>query len=478
MDDNGDATWELDRTRTHTPANEIDTISGTWLDPAHDASGNMVGMPKPLDPTQGYTAVYDAWNRLVELTDDNGSSSGGGQLVAEYEWDGIGRRIVATNYDDGLLEETRHFYYSQAHQILEERVDGTADSDMDLQYVWGAQYVDELICRDRPGDASSSSSSADAERIYVTYDPSYRITALVDGNKNVLERYRYSPYGERTVLNPDWTVHTDPINGSYNFRIGHQGLRHDETGLVYNRARMLHVGMGRFAQRDPMDHNSPSGGYHDGMSQYEYQGASPIQRLDPRGLDLGDTVDTLFELAAEVYEEYEDVAPRVRFVEDVVGVLRDPHDLVKQEALATKYLADLMKKALTTVAPKVAGRLLYGFDIGVSIGETFRKPLQSSLDQITDNKRCAQAAAKATHDNIPANQGYWSVKTTKTSAEMPAFSTNEGSGAGCARTYYIRKDQRSAIGGIFWGPDYTWKKCCCSNHVAQAEYTGSADASL
>ncbi|MEX2670936.1 MAG: RHS repeat-associated core domain-containing protein [Phycisphaeraceae bacterium] len=236
----------------------------------------MMGMPKPLDPTESFTAVDDAWNRLVELTDDNASSSGGDQLVAEYEWDGMGRRIMATSYDDGLLEETRHFYYSAAHQILEERVDGTADSDMDLQYVWGAQYVDELICRDRPGDPSSSSSSAEDERIYVTHDPSYRITALVDGDKNVLERYRYSPYGQRTVLNPDWTTHTDPEEGSYNFRIGHQGLRHDETGLVYNRARMLHVGLGRFTQRDPI-------GYLDGTNVYAAYHVM-YGDLDPSGL--------------------------------------------------------------------------------------------------------------------------------------------------------------------------------------------------
>ncbi|MEX2670943.1 MAG: hypothetical protein WD294_02410 [Phycisphaeraceae bacterium] len=247
-------------------------------------------MPKPLDPTESYTAVYDAWNRLVELAEADESSSGEGAVVAEYEWDGMGRRIVATSYDDGLLDETRHFYYSQAHQILEERVDGTADSDMDLQYVWGAQYVDELICRDRPGDASSSSSSADAERIYVTYDPSYRITALVDGDKNVLERYRYSPYGQRTVLNADWTVHTDPEEGSYNFRIGHQGLRHDETGLVYNRARMLHVGLGRFTQRDLLDQDQSGGGYHDGMSLYGAHHLIASQKLDPSGLDVaGDT---------------------------------------------------------------------------------------------------------------------------------------------------------------------------------------------
>lgn len=63
------------------------------------------------------------------------------------------------------------------------------------------------------------------------------------------------------MLNANWSTHTDPVAGSYDFAIGHQGLMHDPTGLVYNRARMLHPLLGRFTQRDPL-------GYVDGMSLY------------------------------------------------------------------------------------------------------------------------------------------------------------------------------------------------------------------
>ena len=60
-------------------------------------------------------------------------------------------------------------------------------------------------------------------------------------------------------------------------RFGHQGLLHDEaTGLIYNRARYLHPGLGRFMQRDPL-------GYVDGMSVYAYY-AGMHGEVDPMGL--------------------------------------------------------------------------------------------------------------------------------------------------------------------------------------------------
>ncbi len=46
--------------------------------------------------------------------------------------------------------------------------------------------------------------------------------------------------------------------------IGHQGLMHEgEAILVYNRARHLHVDIGRFMQKDPL-------GYVDDLSMYAY----------------------------------------------------------------------------------------------------------------------------------------------------------------------------------------------------------------
>ena len=85
--------------------------------------------------------------------------------------------------------------------------------------------------------------------------------ALLDEDGAALERYRYTPYGERIVL--DWDFSEDADNTSdYDQDRGFQGLLHDaESGLIENRARMLDPLTGRFMQRDPL-------GYPEGMNSY------------------------------------------------------------------------------------------------------------------------------------------------------------------------------------------------------------------
>ena len=146
-----------------------------------------------------------------------------------------------------------------------------------VEYVWGIQYVNELLVVINDG----------SEHLYPTWDAQFRITALLDSSGGVKEHYGYTPYGEPTVLKPDHSEHRDPLTGSCGLRIGHQGLRHDAPtagGLIYNRNRMLHPAVGRFVQRDPLDQNQPGGGYHDGMNLYEYVRSNSILYRDPKGL--------------------------------------------------------------------------------------------------------------------------------------------------------------------------------------------------
>ena len=87
----------------------------------------------------------------------------------------------------------------------------------------------------------------------------FSVAALIDTAGNVVERYTYSPYGQRTVLSASFNP---KVSTSYvNYR-GFLGLTLDsESALIYNRNRILDPNLGRFLQRDPL-------GYVDGMSQY------------------------------------------------------------------------------------------------------------------------------------------------------------------------------------------------------------------
>ena len=112
----------MTQTRTSNKANEITAIGSTtppsspptaWATPAYDAAGNMTTMPQPATPTSSYSATYDAWNRMTAVAVTGGSS------VATYSYDGRNRRIVKVTTSPS---ETRHFYYTNNWQDIEERV--------------------------------------------------------------------------------------------------------------------------------------------------------------------------------------------------------------------------------------------------------------------------------------------------------------------------------------------------------------------
>jgi RHS repeat-associated protein len=212
----------------------------------------MNSFPQPSTPSSAYTAVYDAWNRMVSISDTGGT-------VATYQYDGRNRRTVKVTT---ATSETRHFYWTSNWQDIEERV-GTATT-MDKQYAWGIRYVDELVCRDDT-----------TERIYACQDANFNLTAACNTSGSVVERYLFDPYGNRTIMNASWSVLSD---SAYDWVIGFQGLMHDvESGLVYDRGRMFHLVLGSFTQRDPAE-------YMDGMNLYQDLRSNPVKFQDPYGL--------------------------------------------------------------------------------------------------------------------------------------------------------------------------------------------------
>jgi len=259
---NASGTTTLNQARTANTVNEItnvtETTGPTWVVPAYDDAGNTITMPQIVDPTQSFTAVYDAWNRMVGI-------NAGTTPVGAYQYDGRNFRVVKNTYASGVLSENRHFYFTSNWQDIEERV-GTSTS-MDQQYVWGIRYVDELICRD----------DATPQRLYALQDANFNLTGITNVSGNAAERYLFDPYGDRTVMTASWGV----IGASaYHWVTGHQGLMTDAgTWLINNRKRYLILPLGAFGERDPVQ-------YRDGENLYEYERSSPVTGLDASGTQL------------------------------------------------------------------------------------------------------------------------------------------------------------------------------------------------
>ena len=176
----GAGNWELEQSRTHNKVNEITAIGQeanqpAWIDPDHDAAGNMVLMPDARTPTAGLRAVYDAWNRLVQATTD------AGEIVVTYRYDGLNRRIAKLFGADPVHPTSREdHYYNESWQLLEVRRDG--DADPYEQIVWDIRYIDSPICRFRDGDLDGAYDKTAAgvdDNLYFANDGNFNVTALV-----------------------------------------------------------------------------------------------------------------------------------------------------------------------------------------------------------------------------------------------------------------------------------------------------------
>jgi len=268
-DDDGDSSWDLNQQRTANKVNEITDISETtgpsWVTPVYNRAGNMTTIPKPADPTQSFTATYDAWNRLVKI-------EASGSTVAQYEYDGAKRRTVKKTYTGGVLDETRHFYYTEPPrwQVIEERIDTFTDPDR--QFIWGLRYIDDILLRDRD---TNSDGSLD-ERLYGVQDANWNVISLGDGQGAPRERYTYGAFGEQLILTVSFEIRT---TSNFEWGVGFAGYAQDALSCLYLvRNRTLHTQLG-WLQRDSV-------GYAGGPSLYVYTRSNPLSRVDPSGLVL------------------------------------------------------------------------------------------------------------------------------------------------------------------------------------------------
>lgn len=288
-DGTGSSGYELEQTRTANDANEIGSFGATtgsdWFSPTYAAAGNTATGPAPLFPEDpagyenGYT--YDAWNRLVKIQYRDYGSPGEWFSVATYAYDGLSRRIQKT-----VGSDTFDDYHNESWQVVEVRKNQASDADPIEQFVYDTNYIDALVMR----WYDANQDNAADEQFYL-YDASFSVAALLDASGTAIERYRYSPYGQRIVLDADFTADADNATDYANHR-GFQGLLHDtESGLIENRARMLDPLTGRFLQRDPM-------GYPDGMNAYAGYHVM-YGSVDPWGLSCEDPCDEAWDEAHE-----------------------------------------------------------------------------------------------------------------------------------------------------------------------------------
>jgi RHS repeat-associated protein len=231
---------------------------------AHDAKGNLT------QDDAGLVLSYDFNNQLRQAVVPSEASRG---LVGThtYRYDALGRRVakVVDTDADNTPDTTTVFIYNARWQFIAEYAGGASPTSPTRSRVYSAGYIDEPL-------AQIEHTGTNAGTYYLHRDKQYCVIGLTDNSGAIVETYTYTPYGQRIVRDASFANPT--TTSSYAQQLGHQGLLHDaETGLIYNRYRILEPVLGRWLQREFL-------GYVDGASLYQYVRGNPAFWIDPTGL--------------------------------------------------------------------------------------------------------------------------------------------------------------------------------------------------
>lgn len=231
----GNRITEDSTTYTVNTANEIIALSdGTSL--TYDLNGNRTGKTQGND-TWVYT--YDCGNRLTKVEKNS-------TLLAEYTYDGDGRRIQTT--ENG--ETTTHIY-SGLTILYEENATGSA------LYIYGP--TGRLAKRTLMEGESST--------FYYHTDHQGSTRLVTDESRTIVAAVMYEPFGKNSVTGEESSLYS--------------GKEMDSTGLYCFGARYYDPQLGTFITRDPI---AGKKALPQSLNRYAYCLNNPVRLTDPTGM--------------------------------------------------------------------------------------------------------------------------------------------------------------------------------------------------
>jgi RHS repeat-associated protein len=215
---------------------------------AYDADGNLV---RKLNTATGVRDTL-VWNALGQLT---GVQRTGGPWIT-YEYDGLGRRARRVNQGTGAVVL---YVYHRDDLVLE--LDGAGNRIREYTYLPGI---------DRPHSMRQWANGEKGAMYYYQLQTPGHVNALLDLGGNVVNHYRYTPFGT--------PANGFPVEGTPN-PLQYMARELDATtGLYYVRNRWYDPQVGRFVSEDPI-------GLAGGMNVYVYAKNNPLSYIDPLGLE-------------------------------------------------------------------------------------------------------------------------------------------------------------------------------------------------
>lgn len=258
-----DGSIALTQERTHDKGNRLMDVSGAAMMRTDRVGRITATVPGPGgDWSSSYQITWDAWSRITGVASVDDATV---TPMVTYAYDGLTRRI--TRYSEAT-DMTLHSYYNDIWRPVEERQDSATTAA--ASYLWGSRHRDDLVRRDRAVGGTTLN-----ETRYVLMDY-FSPASITDETGAVTERYQFSPFGLRTILNPDYTVRSDS-ECALEFAF-HGQFCDVETGWYNYGYRYYLPALGRWACKDPI---MEAGGYN----LYSITSNDAVNQVDLLGLD-------------------------------------------------------------------------------------------------------------------------------------------------------------------------------------------------
>ena len=197
-----------------------------------DLNGNETAV---VTSTTTNTYLWDAANRLVSIIGPTNQSV--------FTYDGFGRRVQITEYQNGNAISTNNFLWDKA-QLCEQR------SVADVVIKRFSELGEQIL----------------GTNYYFTRDHLGSVREMVDGSGTIQVRYSYDPYGRRTKISGN-------LDADFGFTGGYY---HAVSGLCLTLLRAYDPDLGRWLSRDLLAERA-------GLNVYDYVNNNPTNWLDPYG---------------------------------------------------------------------------------------------------------------------------------------------------------------------------------------------------
>ena len=260
----------------HDGDNRLTNMSGTEYE--YDDNGNQLGVES--QGTSYFLSTFmngEKWNLRTALLENE-------SVWASYSYSLDGRRVGKEIDIERTGEDFQRVYYLYDGQNVVYELGEMFRNFREIPNIGGialqfqhnhptVRYTHPLVCDGGVCGPTAYmfvdapiSIVVDGVKYYYLYDALDSVTELIDENENVVNRYRYTPFGESLYKE-------EGVFNPYQYT----GRRYDEeTGQYYYRARMYSPVQGRFLSQDPM-------GMIDGPNMYAYARNDPVLFRDPTG---------------------------------------------------------------------------------------------------------------------------------------------------------------------------------------------------